>query len=92
MFWNKLIEYFIFSAATNMLLTHAKIYRNYQKNYKETQNGLIGITNGGRFCLPASDSPADLDVSQTIDFLTLMICRHVIERWIGSSIIQLNQF
>lgn len=42
-----------------MLLAHAKIYRNYEKNYKHEQNGIIGLTNGGRFCFAASDSPED---------------------------------
>ncbi|KAF1758399.1 hypothetical protein GCK72_014857 [Caenorhabditis remanei] len=57
-------------AATNMLLTHAKIYRNYEKNYKETQDGIIGITNGGRFCFPASDSPDDQSATnRALDWL-----------------------
>ncbi|UMM30024.1 hypothetical protein L5515_012088 [Caenorhabditis briggsae] len=51
-------------ALKNMLLAHAKIYRNYEKNYKKIQNGVVGITNGGHFCFPASHSPEDQAASE----------------------------
>nr|ACI49059.1 hypothetical protein Cbre_JD09.003 [Caenorhabditis brenneri] len=50
-------------AAAHMLLAHAKIYRNYEKNYKENQGGQVGITNGGHICFPASDSQEDQEAA-----------------------------
>ncbi|XP_043692928.1 beta-glucosidase 12-like [Telopea speciosissima] len=50
--------------AHNLLLSHATAVDAYNKNYKATQNGQIGITLNYFWMIPYSDSPADIAASQ----------------------------
>jgi len=51
-------------AAHNMLLAHAKAYRLYDKEFRPSQKGFLGITNNGDWREPLTDSPEDRAAAQ----------------------------
>ncbi|KAK6035514.1 hypothetical protein COOONC_26981 [Cooperia oncophora] len=56
-------------AAHNMLLAHANVYRMYVREFKETQQGQLGITVGGRWYKTFSKDPKDIDaVRRALDW------------------------
>ncbi|XP_074290565.1 putative beta-glucosidase 41 [Silene latifolia] len=55
--------------AHNILQSHAAVYHIYQKNYKEEQEGFIGIAVDSKWFKPVTDKQEDLDAAQrAIDF------------------------
>ncbi|VDO44878.1 unnamed protein product [Haemonchus placei] len=58
-----------YAATHNMLLAHAKVYRMYAQEFKETQQGQLGITVGGRWCKTFSTDIDDIEaVSRALDW------------------------
>ncbi|CAJ0604181.1 unnamed protein product [Cylicocyclus nassatus] len=56
--------------AHNMLRAHAKAYRMYEKEFKNTQKGKFGIIVGGRWCTTFSTSEADkAAVNRALDWM-----------------------
>ncbi|VDO21619.1 unnamed protein product [Heligmosomoides polygyrus] len=51
-------------AAHNMLRAHAKVYRMYEREFRATQRGRIGIVAGGQWFLAVSDDPSDTAACQ----------------------------
>ncbi|KAJ8715543.1 hypothetical protein PYW07_010025 [Mythimna separata] len=56
-------------AVKNALMAHARAWHLYDKEYRETQKGTIGITIATDFREGASDSPADIEAGKlAMDF------------------------
>ncbi|MCD9646175.1 hypothetical protein HAX54_035760 [Datura stramonium] len=59
----------IYIVGHNMLLAHSSAVRLYQRKYKSVQQGFMGINIFGLWCLPYTNSEADVIASQrALDF------------------------
>uniref|UniRef100_A0A7N0SWE2 Beta-glucosidase n=1 Tax=Kalanchoe fedtschenkoi TaxID=63787 RepID=A0A7N0SWE2_KALFE len=55
--------------AHNILLAHAAVYHSYQKNFKNTQGGLVGLALDMKWYEPFNDCDEDRDAaSRAMDF------------------------
>lgn len=63
------------------LLAHAKAYRLYQNEFKEKQNGSIGITISGHWFEPASDTLEDRQAAERARVFNVICTVFLFNNW-----------
>ena len=53
-----------YKCAHTVLKSHAMAYRIYESEFKETQNGVVGIILNANWHEPASDQPEDIEAAE----------------------------